>query len=103
MSKFEKRLVVVALVFVAIYLGAAALTIHTRITKEDKIERFESPELTPAEGQLLIAELFLPFMILFTLTICFIIVRKQRAKKLLKMEAEDEMEEEDEAHGQESE
>jgi len=99
MSKFEKRLVVVALVFVTIYLGAAALTIHTRITKEDKIERFESPDLTPAEGQLLIAELFLPFMILFTLTICFIIVRKQRAKKLLKMEAE----EEDEAHGQESE
>ena len=90
MSKFEKRLVVVALVFVAIYLGAAALTIHTRITKEDKIERFESPDLTPAEGQLLIAELFLPFMILFTLTVCFIIVRKQRAKKLLKMEEEDE-------------
>jgi hypothetical protein len=99
MSKFEKRLVVVALVFVAIYLGAAAITIHTRITKEDTIERFESPELTPAEGQLLIAELFLPFMILFTLTICFIIVRKQRAKKLLEMEAEDE----DEAHGPESE
>ena len=98
MSKFEKRLVVVALVFVAIYLGAAALTIHTRITKEDRIERFESPDLTPAEGQLLIAELFLPFMILFTLTICFIIVRKQRAKKLLEMEAEDE----DEAHGPES-
>ncbi len=99
MSKFEKRLVVVALVFVAIYLGAAAITIHTRITTEDKIERFESPDLTPAEGQLLIAELFLPFIILFTLTICFIIVRKQRAKKLLKMEAEDE----DETHGQENE
>ena len=89
MSKFEKRLVVVALVFVAIYLGAAAITIHTRITKEDKIERFESPDLTPAEGQLLIAELFLPVMILFTLTVCFVIVRKQRAKKLLKMEAEE--------------
>ena len=89
MNKFEKRLVVVALVFVAIYLGAAAITIHTRITKEDKIERFESPDLTPAEGQLLIAELFLPFMILFTLTICFVVVRKQRAKKLLNMEDEE--------------
>jgi hypothetical protein len=89
MNKFEKRLVVVALVFVAIYLGAAAITIHTRITKEDRIERFESPDLTPAEGQLLIAELFLPFMILFTLTICFVIVRKQRAKKLLEMEDEE--------------
>jgi uncharacterized membrane protein len=93
MSKFEKKLVVVALVFVAIYLGAAAITIHTRITKEDKIERFESPDLTPAEGQLLIAELFLPVMILFTLTICFIIVRKQRANKLLKMEKEEKAEE----------
>lgn len=89
MSKFEKRLVVVALVFVAIYLGAAAITIHSRITKQDKIERLESPDLSPAEGQLLIAELFLPFMILFTLTTCFVIIRKQRAKKLFEMEKEE--------------
>jgi hypothetical protein len=92
MSKIEKRLIIAALVFVAIYLGAAAITIHTRITQEDKIERLESPELTPAEGQLLIAELFLPFMILLTLAICFIIVRKQRLKKLLEMEKEEETE-----------
>jgi hypothetical protein len=92
MSKFEKRLIVAALLFVAIYLGAAAITIHTRITKLDKIERLESPELTPAEGHLLIAELFLPFMILFTLALCFIIVRKQRVKKLLEMEKEEETE-----------
>ena len=84
MSKNEKRLIVAALVFVAIYLGAAAITIHTRITKEDRIERLESPDLSPAEGQLLIAELFLPFMILLTLAICFIIVRRQRIKKLLR-------------------
>jgi hypothetical protein len=94
MSKFEKRLIVAALVFVAIYLGAAAITIHTRITKEDTIERLESPDLSPAEGQLLIAELFLPFMILFTLAICFIVVRKQRVKKLREMEKEEEAEEE---------
>ena len=98
MSKFEKRLVVLALIFVAIYLGAAAITIHTRITKEDKIERLESPDLTPAEGQLLIAELFLPVMILFTLTICFIIVRKQRAKKLQRMEEDEKAEGEIEEH-----
>jgi hypothetical protein len=92
MSKIEKRLIVAALVFVAIYLGAAAITIHTRITEEDKIVRLESPELSPAEGQLLIAELFLPFMILMTLAICFIAVRKQRVKKLLEMEKEEEAE-----------
>ena len=94
MSKIEKRLIVAALVFVAIYLGAAAITIHTRITKEDRIERLESPDLSPAEGQLLIAELFLPFMILLSLAICFLIVRKQRIKKLLEMEREDEAEDE---------
>jgi hypothetical protein len=94
MSKIEKRLIVAALVFVAIYLGAAVITIHTRITKEERIERLESPDLSPAEGQLLIAELFLPFMILLTLAICFIIARKQRIKKLHAMEQEDEAESE---------
>jgi hypothetical protein len=89
MSKNEKRLIVAALVFVAIYLGAAAITIHNRITEEDRIERLESPGLSPAEGQLLIAELFLPFMILLTLAICFIIVRKQRLRKLAVMEKEE--------------
>ena len=89
MSKFEKRLCIFALVFVAIYLGAAALTIHSRLSKEDKIERIESLEMTPGERQLLIAELFLPAMILFTLTVCFIIIRKQRAKKLLQLEESD--------------
>ena len=93
MGKFEKRLAIVALVFVAIYLGAAAITIHSRISKEDRIERIESLEMTPGERQLLIAELFLPVMILLTLTVCFIIVRKQRAKKLLQLdESEDDFE-----------
>ena len=81
MSKFEKRLVILALVFVVIYLGAAVVTIHTRINKADRIERLESTKIGPAEGQLLMVELFLPVAILFTLTVCFIVVRKQRAKK----------------------
>ena len=93
MSKFEKRLVAAAIVFVAIYLGAAAITIHTRITKEDTVERLESANLSSAEGQLLMAELFLPFMILLILAICFIMVRKQRFRKLAEMEKEDEAEE----------
>ncbi len=86
MSKFERRLVIAALVFVVIYLGAAVVTIHTRINKEDRIERLESPKITPAEGKLLMVELFLPMAILFTLTVCFIVVRKQRAKKMLQLD-----------------
>ena len=88
MGKFEKRLCIFALVFVGIYLGAAGITIHSRLSKVDKIERIESLEMTPGERQLLIAELFLPAMILLTLTVCFIIVRKQRAKKLLQLDEE---------------
>jgi hypothetical protein len=89
MSKFEKKLCIVALVFVAIYLGAAVITIKYRISKPDRIERLESSELSAAEGQLLIAELFLPAMILLTMTICYIIVRKTRAKKALLLDEPD--------------
>ena len=90
MSKFEKRLCIVALVFVAIYLGAAIITIRHRISKPDRIERLESPDLSAAEGQLLIAELFLPVMIILTLTICYIIVRKTRTKKALLLDEPEE-------------
>ena len=89
MTKFEKRLCIVALVFVAIYLGAAIITIKYRISTPDKVERLESTELSAAEGQLMIAELFLPVMILLTLTICYIIVRKTRAKKALLLDDSD--------------
>ena len=89
MSKFEKRLCIVALVFVAIYLGAAAITIKNRISPPDRIERLESRELSAAEGQLLMAELFLPAMILLTLTVSYIVVRKTRAKKRLLLDEPD--------------
>lgn len=93
MTRFEKRLVVVALIFVVIYLGAAAVTINTRIHKEDRIERLESTKISPSEGRLLMAELFLPMAILLTLTVCFIVVRKQRARKMMELEdSEDEFE-----------
>ena len=90
MSKFEKRLVIFALVFVVIYLGAAIATINTRLNQEDKIERLESTKITPTEGRLLMVELFLPMLIFLTLTVCFIVVRKQRAKKMLLLDEPDE-------------
>ena len=90
MSKFEKRLVIFALVFVVIYLGAAIATINTRLNQEDKIERLESTKITPTEGRLLMVELFLPMLIFLTLTVCFIVVRKQRAKKMLQLDEPDE-------------
>jgi hypothetical protein len=86
MTKFEKRLVIFALVFVFVYLGAAVITIQTRIADEDRVERLESTKISPSEGRLLMAELFLPMAILLTLAVCFIVVRKQRARKMLQLD-----------------
>jgi flagellar biogenesis protein FliO len=73
-------------VFVVIYLGAAALTIQSNTSKENTIPQIESADLTPAEGRLMMIELFLPMMIVLVLTVCFIVVRIQRAKKYLKLD-----------------
>ena len=81
LSRFEKKLSIVALVFVVIYLGAAALTIQSNYSKDDAILQIESPDLTPAEGRLMMVELFLPMLIVLVLTVCFIVVRITRAKK----------------------
>ena len=86
LSRFEKKLAIIALVFIAIYLGAAVLTLHSKYGEEERVELLESPELTPAEGRLMLVELFLPMLILLTLTVCFIVVRKQRAKRYLKLD-----------------
>lgn len=81
LSRFEKRLSILALVFVVIYLGAAALTIQSNHSKDDAILQIESSDLTPAEGRLMMVELFLPMLIVLVLTVCFIVVRITRAKK----------------------
>jgi NADH:ubiquinone oxidoreductase subunit 6 (subunit J) len=91
MSKFEKRLCVLALVFVAIYLGAVVVTLHSRMDgKTQSAQRIESEQVRPAEGRLLLVELFLPMAILLTLTVSYIVVRKTRAKKALLLDEPDE-------------
>ena len=80
MNKFEKRLCIFAIVFVAIYIGAVVLTIHSRVRGEEKITRIEALEPGPGEGQMMLAELLLPMLIFLSLTICFIIVKKKRSK-----------------------
>jgi NADH:ubiquinone oxidoreductase subunit 6 (subunit J) len=80
MSRIEKRLCVLALVFVIVYLGAVALTIQIRIERKDEPTKIESAGAAPDQGHLMLAELFLPMLILFTVTVCFIIVKKKRDK-----------------------
>ena len=89
MTKFEKKLVVFAIVFVAIYIGAVVITVRSRMVDQERITRIESAEPGPAEGRLMLAELLLPMLILLTLTVSFIIVKKQRAKKMQILEEAD--------------
>ncbi len=90
MSKIEKRLSIFAILFVVIYIGAVVLTIHSRVNKEERITRIESAEPAPGEGHLMLAELFLPMLLLLTITVCFLIVKKKRSKAELALEQDDE-------------
>jgi NADH:ubiquinone oxidoreductase subunit 6 (subunit J) len=88
MTKFEKRLSLIAIVFVVIYLGAAAVTIHNRISNVEKTLRIESTGPPPGESHMMMAELFLPMMIVLVLAVCFVFVKKQRVKQIEALEQE---------------
>ena len=90
MSKFEKRLCIFAIVFVACYIGAIVLTIHSRVSNKEKITRIESARPSEGEEDIILAELLLPMLIFFTVTVCFIIIKKKREKTLLTLEKSDE-------------
>ena len=90
MSKLEKRLIIFAIIFVVVYMGAIVLTVKSRVANKDKTTRIESPLPSEEEGRLLLAELLPPMAVLFTLAICFIIVKKKREKKYMKLDETDE-------------
>jgi len=95
LSKMEKRLCVPAVVFVVIYLGAAALTLHSRSGEKKEVQqKFESVAPAKAEGRLAMVELFLPMLVLLTIAISYAIVKKKRARQIVALEkSEDEIEE----------
>jgi len=92
MSQLEKRLAVAALVFVAIYLGAIGLTLTSRLSEAPQEMRYEATGPAPGESHLILAELFLPMMILLAVAVGFVVAKKKRAKaELLLDESDDDM------------
>jgi sensor domain CHASE-containing protein len=90
MSKTEKRLCILAIVFVAVYLGAAALTLHRRFGGEEVAEtRIESVVATKAESRLAMVELFLPMMVLLAITLSYMVVKKKRVRQISALEESD--------------
>ena len=90
MSKFEKRLCIFAIVFVAIYIAAMVITVHSRVSSPEKVTRIESVDPGAGEGQMMLAELFLPMAIFFSVTVCFIMVKNKRSKSVFEAEESDE-------------
>ena len=93
MSKFEKRLILFAIVFVVIYLGAAVITLHNRFAGTETASlRYESEVPTRAEGRLGMAQLLLPMLVMLTLAVTYAAVKKKRDKQMARLEdSEDEL------------
>ena len=92
MSKLEKRLILFAIIFVIIYLGAIVATIQSRSHPSKAIPRLESVAVTEEEGRLLMVELLLPMAVLFTLSVCFLVAKKRREKTYQKLDEPDDAE-----------
>jgi cytochrome bd-type quinol oxidase subunit 2 len=82
LGKMEKRLSVLAICFVIIYLVAAGLTVHSRISKADRTVRIEGTGPQPGESEMMMAQLFLPMLIVLTVAVCFVVVRRRRGAAL---------------------
>ncbi len=93
MSKLEKRLIVLAIVFVTIYVGAIISTIQSRMEEREKATVIETAGLKSEERGFALAELLLPMLVLGTLAVTFIIAKKRRAKKYETLEDSEDPEE----------
>jgi NADH:ubiquinone oxidoreductase subunit 6 (subunit J) len=89
MKSWERKLVAVSLVFVAVYVGAIVVTIQSRISEADRIVRFESAEPLAEERHLMMAELFLPMLILLTVAVSYMLLQKKRQKVLKQLDADE--------------
>lgn len=92
MSRIEKRLCAAAFIFVAIYIGAIVLTLNSRTSDSPGETKLESVELDAAARHVALAEVLPPMLVMLTLTICFVLVRKKQQIARLRMDALEEEE-----------
>ena len=92
LSRFERRLCIVAVVFVAIYLGAVALTlIHRSSDRKEPQMRYETAEVKKAESRIALVQLFPPMLVLLTVTIAYMVAKKKRARQISALEESEAM------------
>jgi hypothetical protein len=91
-SRLEKRIILAAIVFVAIYLGAIVATLQSRRGAiHETAARIESTAAVPEEeAGLMLAELLLPMAVLSTLAICFMLAKHRRSRAYRRLDDTDE-------------
>lgn len=90
MNKFERRVCIAAAIFIIVYLSAIVVSVTSKPEEKVLDIQIESVQLDSGEGSFMLAELLLPMAILATLTICFVVVKKTRAKRRSLHDDEDE-------------
>jgi len=88
MTKLQRWLGVSAIVFVVLYLGAAVITIQSRIDTKERPTTLESARAIEKERHLLLPELFLPMGILLTLAVSYFVVKRRNARTYQQLDDE---------------
>ncbi len=87
MRTIEKRLCAASILFVAIYIGAIVLTLNSRTEPPPTEQKIESAALDKATRHMVLAEVLPPMLLLLTLTICFMLIRRKQRLARLRMDA----------------
>jgi len=90
MTKLQKWLGVGAIVFVFIYLGAAVITIQSRVESKERPTAIETAHDIEEERHLLLPELFLPMGILLVLAVSYLVVKRRNIKTYERLDDESE-------------
>ena len=88
MTKLQKWLGIGSIVFVILYLGAAVITIQSRIDAEQRPVVIEAASDIEQERHLLLPELLLPMGILLTLSVSYLVVKRRNAKAYQRLDDE---------------
>ena len=97
MSKLEKRIILFAVLFVTVYIGAIVATLKSRMETTHTVPRLESAApVIEEEAPLALAELLLPMGVLLALAVCFLAAKKKREKVYKKLDEPSTLDESDE-------
>jgi uncharacterized membrane protein len=89
MNKLQRWLSIGAIVFVVFYLGAAVITIQSRINAKERPTKIEAARAVEEERHLMLPQLFLPMGILFTLAVSYLLVKRRNVKTYQRLDDEE--------------